>query len=169
MSAEYPTEQPDVRTGDVSGPLRVSAGPGWTVVIPGSELAWRFSRSSGPGGQSVNTMDSRVELSWDLATSGALTQEQRERVAARLASRFTRGPGGQGQVITIAAAEQRSQLRNREAARERLAGLLAAALAPPPRPRRATKPSKGAVRRRVEDKVRRSNVKRLRQPPGDRD
>jgi ribosome-associated protein len=169
MSAEFPPPRPDTRTGDVSGPLRVPAGPGWTVVIPPHELSWRFSRSSGPGGQSVNTMDSRVELSWDLASSGALTQDQRERVAARLAGRLTGGPDGQGQVLTIAAAEQRSQLRNREAARERLAGLLAAALAPPPKARRPTKPSKGAVRRRVEDKVRRSDVKRLRQRPGQQD
>jgi ribosome-associated protein len=169
MSAEHPDRSPDVRTGDVSGPLRVSAGPGWTVVIPGYELSWRFSRSSGPGGQSVNTMDSRVELSWDLAASGALTQEQRERVAARLAGRLTRGPGGEGQVLTVAAAGERSQLRNREAARDRLAELLAAALAPPPRARRPTKPSKRAVARRVESKVRRSNVKRLRQPPGHQD
>lgn len=164
MSTEWTDEQPDARTGDVSGPLRVSAGPGWTVVIPGYELSWRFSRSSGPGGQSVNTMDSRVELSWDLAASGALTPQQRERVAARLAGRFTGGPGGQ--VITIAASEQRSQLRNREAARERLAELLTAALAAPPKTRRATKPSKGAVKRRIENKVRRSNIKQLRQRPG---
>ena len=137
------------------------------LVIPGHELAWRFSRSSGPGGQSVNTMDSRVELSWDLAASTALTDAQRERLAARLAGRFTGGPDGQ--VITVAAAEFRSQLRNREAARERLTAILAAALAPPPKTRRPTRPSKGAVARRVENKVRRSNVKRLRQPPREHD
>lgn len=172
----------------MSGPLLVPAGPGGhagnagrgpqavagasgrpgrILVIPGYELSWRFSRSSGPGGQSVNTMDSRVELSWDLAASSALTAEQRERMAARLAGRFTGGPDGQ--VITVAAAEYRSQLRNREAARERLTAILAAALAPPPKSRRPTRPSKGAVARRIDDKVRRSGVKQLRRPPGEHD
>ena len=172
----------------MSGPLLVPVGPGGGVgggsggvaggaggggrsgrilVIPGYELNWRFSRSSGPGGQSVNTMDSRVELSWDLAASTALTDAQRERMTARLAGRFTGGPGGQ--VITVSAAEQRSQLRNREAARERLTAILAAALAPPPRTRRPTKPSKGAVAHRIENKVRRSNIKQLRRRPGDAD
>lgn len=177
MSAENPAGPvagpPAPRSGDVSGPLLVPAGPGGPgrpgriLVIPGFELGWRFSRSSGPGGQSVNTMDSRVELSWDLAGSTALTDEQRERLAARLAGRFTGGPGGQ--VITVAAAEFRSQLRNREAARDRLAEILAAALAPPPKPRRPTRPSKGAVARRIETKVHRSGVKRLRRPPGEQD
>jgi ribosome-associated protein len=180
MSAQDPAAIPDVRTGDVSGPLLVPAGPGGSgvgggvggasgriLVIPGYELSWRFSRSSGPGGQSVNTMDSRVELSWDLAASTALTDPQRERLTARLAGRFTGGP--EGRVVTVAAAEYRSQLRNREAARERLTEILAAALAPPPRTRRPTKPSKGAVARRVENKVRRSNVKQLRRPPGESD
>jgi ribosome-associated protein len=192
MSAENPAG-PNAgpagpRSGDVSGPLLVPAGaggggrdggggdrsvagprprPGRILVIPGYELSWRFSRSSGPGGQSVNTMDSRVELSWDLAASTALTDEQRERMAARLTGRFTGGPGGQ--VITVAAAEYRSQLRNREAARERLTEILAAALAPPPKTRRPTRPSKGAVARRIETKVHRSGVKRLRRPPGEQD
>ena len=138
-----------------SGPLRVTA----SVVIPAHELAWRFSRSSGPGGQGVNTTDSRVELSFDLAGSGALPPELKARALARLSGRLTNGQ------ITIAAAEYRSQLRNRQAARERLAALLAEALAPPPRARRATKPSKGAVARRLEDKTRRSQIKRLRRLP----
>jgi ribosome-associated protein len=138
-----------------SGPLRVTP----SIVIPPHELAWRFSRSSGPGGQGVNTTDSRVELSFDVAGSGALPPEFKARALARLSGRLTNGQ------ITIAAAEYRSQLRNRQAARERLAALLAEAVAPPPRARRATKPSKGAVARRLEDKTRRSQIKRLRRLP----
>ncbi|HEV2637355.1 MAG TPA: alternative ribosome rescue aminoacyl-tRNA hydrolase ArfB [Actinocrinis sp.] len=171
MSAQEPGSPPPPRPGQVSGPLLVPAGgsgrPGRILVIPGYELAWRFSRSSGPGGQSVNTMDSRVELSWDLAGSSALTDEQRERMTARLAGRFTGGPDGQ--VVTVAASEYRSQLRNREAARERLTAILAAALAAPPRTRRPTRPSRGAVAHRIEDKVRRSGIKQLRRPPGEHD
>src|ERR1043165_1584185 len=106
--------------------LRVN---GW-LVIPGSELKWRFSRSSGPGGQSVNTADSRVELSLDLKTTAALGPIQRARALERLSNRLVDG------VLTVAASEQRSQLRNREAALERLRDLLAAAIAPPPPKRR---------------------------------
>src|SRR5688572_13975892 len=115
-----------------------------SLVIPGVELAERFSRSSGPGGQSVNTTDSRVELSFDVARSSAFTSErQRERALDRLSGRLVDG------VLTIAASEQRSQLQNRHAARERLAALLREAIAPPPPPRRATKPSRGARERRL--------------------
>jgi ribosome-associated protein len=138
-----------------SGPLRVTP----SIVIPAHELAWRFSRSSGPGGQGVNTTDSRVELSFDLAGSAALPPELKARALARLSGRLTNGQ------ITIAAAEYRSQLRNRQAARDRLAVLLTEAVAPPPRARRPTKPSKGAVARRLEDKTRRSQIKRLRRLP----
>lgn len=138
-----------------SGPLRVTP----SFVIPPHELVWRFSRSSGPGGQGVNTTDSRVELSFDLAASGALSPELKERALSRLRGRLTNGQ------VTIAAAEYRSQLRNRQAARERLAALLAEAVAPPPRARRATKPTKGSVARRLDDKTRRSNIKRLRRLP----
>jgi ribosome-associated protein len=138
-----------------SGPLRVTP----SFVIPAHELAWRFSRSSGPGGQGVNTTDSRVELSFDLAGSGALPPELKARALARLSGRLTNGQ------ITIAAAEYRSQLRNRQAARQRLAVLLAEAVAPPPRPRRPTRPSKGSIARRLDDKTRRSQIKRLRRLP----
>ncbi|WP_328988678.1 alternative ribosome rescue aminoacyl-tRNA hydrolase ArfB [Kribbella sp. NBC_01245] len=131
------------------------------IVVPEAELNWRFSRSSGPGGQSVNTTDSRVELSFDVANTTALTPMLKDRALERLESRLVGG------VITIAASEQRSQWRNREAARTRLAALLREAIAAPPRKRRPTKPSKGAIRRRVEAKQRRSETKRLRGRPTD--
>jgi len=135
--------------------LRV--GP--TVTIPAAELAWRFSRSSGAGGQHVNTTDSRVELTWDLARSSALTTAQRDRARRRLADSLIDG------TITVTASERRSQLRNREAAMERLAGLVAGAIEPPPPPRRPTRPSRSAQRRRVDAKKRRGETKRLRRPP----
>lgn len=134
-----------------------------SVVIPESELRWRFSRSSGPGGQSVNTTDSRVELSFDVAGSTALPPILKARALERLATRLVDG------VLTIAASEHKSQWRNREAARVRLAGLLRDAIAPPPRERRPTKPSKSAVRRRLDTKHRRSNTKQLRRPPSGHD
>lgn len=140
-----------------SGPLRVTA----SVVIPAHELTWRFSRSSGPGGQGVNTTDSRVELVFDLAASEALPAPLKDRALARLAGRLTDGR------ITVVASEFRSQLRNRNAARDRLAALLAEAIAPPPRARRATKPSKASVARRLDEKSRRSQIKRLRRMPPD--
>jgi ribosome-associated protein len=136
------------------GPLRVRG----SVVIPETELRWRFSRSSGPGGQGVNTTDSRVELSFDLAASTALGYTLKARALDRLAPRLVDG------VLTIAASEQRSQLRNREAAEARLASTLAEAIAPPPRPRRPTKATKGSVERRIAGKKRRSETKRLRRP-----
>jgi len=134
------------------GPLRVSR----SVVVPEKELRWRFSRSSGPGGQSVNTADSRVQLSLDLLTTTALGPVQRARALERLADRLVDG------VLTVTAREERSQLRNREIALERLAAILAGAIAPPPRRRRPTKPSKGAVERRIAAKKRRAKTKRLR-------
>jgi ribosome-associated protein len=129
------------------------------LVLPERELRWRFSRSSGPGGQGVNTTDSRVELSFDLARSPSVPEPLRERALRRLASRLVDG------VLTIGAAEYRSQLRNRDAARERLAARLRAAMAPDPPTRRPTRPSTGAKRRRLEDKARRAAVKRLRARP----
>jgi ribosome-associated protein len=138
-----------------SGPLRITP----SLLIPAHELTWRFSRSSGPGGQGVNTTDSRVELTFDLAGSQALPADLKSRAMSRLSARLTNGR------LTIAAAEFRSQLRNRQAARDRLAATLAEAIAPPPRARRATKPSKGAVARRLADKTRRSDIKRLRRLP----
>jgi ribosome-associated protein len=136
----------------MTGPLRVTR----SVVIPERELAWRFSRSSGPGGQSVNTADSRVELSVDVARTTALGPVQRARVLERLSRRLVDG------VLTVKASEHRSQLRNREAALERMAQTLAGALAPPPPRRRPTRPTRGAVERRLADKKRRARTKRLR-------
>lgn len=132
-----------------------------SVVIPERELAWRFSRSSGPGGQSVNTTDSRVELSYDVERSSALGPTLRARALERLSDRLVDG------VLTVTASEHRSQLRNRETAERRLVATLAAALAPPPRARRPTKPSRAVRARRVERKRRRSQIKRLRRPPGE--
>ncbi|MWB97808.1 alternative ribosome rescue aminoacyl-tRNA hydrolase ArfB [Agromyces seonyuensis] len=131
------------------------------ITIPESELSWRFSRSSGPGGQGVNTADSRVELSWDVAGSGILLPVDRDRLLGRLGDRLVDG------VLTIAASEHREQLRNREAARDRLAAVVAAALRPPAPPRRATKPTKGSAERRLRAKTQRSDVKQLRRRPID--
>jgi ribosome-associated protein len=130
------------------------------VTIPGDELTERFSRSSGPGGQGVNTTDSRVELVWDLGSSD-LPAEVLDKIRRRLGSRLT------GDTLAVAASERRSQLRNREAARDRLAGLVARALEPPPPPRRATRPSRGATERRLESKKRRSATKRTRRAGAD--
>ncbi len=125
-------------------------------VIPPEELSWRFSRSPGPGGQSVNTTESRVELSFDLAGSDALPPELKERALRALAGRLAGG------TITVTASEHRSQLCNREAAAERLSALLTEATAPPPPPRRPTRPSRGARERRLAEKRRSSQIKRLR-------
>jgi ribosome-associated protein len=132
--------------------LRVN---GW-LLIPGSELHERFSRSSGPGGQSVNTADSRVELSFDVGRSSALPEWARARVAERLTGRLTGG------VLTVAASEQRSQLANRQGARARLAALLRDAVAPPQRPRVPTRPGRRANERRLEAKRNRGAIKRAR-------
>ena len=127
-----------------------------SLVVPGRELRWRFSRSSGPGGQSVNTTDSRVELSLDVGSTDALGPVLRERALTALADRLVDG------VLTVSAAEHRSQLQNRRAARARLAALLRDATAPPPRARRATRPSRAAKERRIAAKKRRGETKRLR-------
>lgn len=128
------------------------------LVIPEGELGWRFSRSSGPGGQGVNTTDSRVELIFDVAASTAFTPAQRDRILQRLSGRLIDG------VLTIVASEYRSQLRNREAARARLAAMLRHALAPDPPTRQATRPSRAARERRLAAKRRRTLTKRLRRP-----
>jgi ribosome-associated protein len=128
------------------------------LVIPPEDLSWRFSRSPGPGGQSVNTTESRVELSFDLAGSETLPPALKERALRALAGRLTGG------VITVTASEHRSQLRNREAAAGRMSALLTGATAPPPKLRRPTKPSRAARERRLADKQRRSEIKRLRRP-----
>jgi ribosome-associated protein len=126
------------------------------ITIPPDELSWRFSRSSGPGGQSVNTTDSQAELSYDLAGSAALPPVLRDRALAALAGRLSGG------VITVVASEFKSQLRNREAAAARLGALLTDATAPPRPPRRPTRPTRSSVERRLADKQRRSRLKRQR-------
>jgi ribosome-associated protein len=122
----------------MSLPVRVRG----SVVLPDAELQWRFSRSSGPGGQHVNTSDSQVELRYDLAASEALPPVWKERALERLSGRLT-----DGGVLVVRASEHRSQWRNREAAAVRLSALL----------------SGGVVERRLTDKKRRADVKRGRQ------
>ena len=129
------------------------------LTIPAAELRWRFSRSSGPGGQHVNTSDSRVELSWNVAESLALSDGQRLTLTTRLESRLVGG------VITVTASEQRSQLRNREIALAKLANLISEGLAPDGPRRRATKPTRGSNRRRLAAKVQRSATKQQRRRP----
>ena len=142
--------------------LRPARGLPDGLIVPDAELVERFSRSSGPGGQSVNTTDSRVELRWDVARSSALSEAQRDRVLARLAARLDDG------VLSIVASEHRSQWQNRTAARARLTGLLAEALEPPAPSRRPTRPSRAAKQRRVDAKRHRGELKatRRRPPPG---
>ncbi|MCY1234472.1 Peptidyl-tRNA hydrolase ArfB [compost metagenome] len=129
------------------------------LTIPAPELRWRFSRSSGPGGQHVNTSDSRVELSWNIRDSRALLDDQRLMLLTRLQRRLIAG------VVTVAASEQRSQLRNREIALAKLSGLVAEALAPEAAPRRPTKPTRGSNRRRLAAKEQRSATKQQRRRP----
>lgn len=121
--------------------------------LPDDELSWRFSRASGPGGQHVNTSDTRVELSWDLRATSALTPAQVERAAAALATRL------RGGVITIVSSQYRSQHRNREAARVRLEELVARAIVPP-RPRRPMRASRSSRTRRRASEQQRASVKR---------
>ena len=139
--------------------MDLEVGPGLT--IPESELQWRFSRSSGAGGQHVNTSDSRVQLSWDVAGSSAVTEEQRTRILERTGRRTAAG------TITVTVSERRSQLRNREAALDALRELLREALAPPAPPRRATRPTRGSQRRRLAGKQQRSATKQQRRRPSD--
>ncbi|MCU1564227.1 MAG: aminoacyl-tRNA hydrolase [Arthrobacter sp.] len=129
------------------------------LTIPTSELGWRFSRSSGPGGQHVNTSDSRVELSWNVADSAALSDGQRLMLLTRLGRRLIAG------VITVTASERRSQLRNREIALAKLSDLVAEGLAPDAARRRATKPTRGSNRRRLAAKEQRAATKRQRKRP----
>ena len=138
--------------------LVVPPGPGLPsgATIPAAELVERFSRSAGPGGQSVNTSDTRVELLFAPASSTAFTEGQRTRLVRNLAGAMTQGQ------VSIVASEHRSQLRNRIAARERLVALLREAVAPPPPPRRTTKPSRASQRRRVEAKKQLGRTKALR-------
>ena len=133
--------------------LRLTPG----LAIPAAELRWRFSRSSGPGGQNVNTTDSRVELLFDLAATPSLPPPLRARALRRLEARLVEG------CVVIAASEHRSQWQNRVAAQRRLVELLQEAIKPPPPPRRATKPTRGSVQRRLAAKKQRSAVKQQRQ------
>ncbi|MGC5040240.1 MULTISPECIES: alternative ribosome rescue aminoacyl-tRNA hydrolase ArfB [unclassified Streptomyces] len=125
-----------------------------SVLLPEAELMWRFSRSSGPGGQHVNTSDSKVELGFDLARTEALPEVWKQRALERLAGRLVDG------VVTVRSSEHRSQWRNREAAAVRLAALLAEATAPPPKPRKPTRIPRGINERRLRQKKQRSETKR---------
>jgi len=127
-----------------------------SIVIPQSELTWRFSRSSGPGGQSVNTTDSKAQLVFDLASTTSLSEHLKTRALERLDASLIDG------CIVITASEQRSQLQNRRAAERRLADTLREATAPPPRKRRPTRPSRAANDRRIKAKKSRGETKRLR-------
>ncbi|MDX6675423.1 MAG: ribosome-associated protein [Solirubrobacteraceae bacterium] len=127
------------------------------VAVPLSEVDLRASRSSGPGGQHANVTASRIEASFDVAASSALTDEQKRRVIARVGPR-----------LTAVAQDERSQARNRELALERLRSRLETALAVP-RPRRATRPTKASRRARLNAKRKRSQRKRDRRPPGPED
>jgi ribosome-associated protein len=140
------------------GDLVLAPGPGFRsgFVVPAAELLERFSRSSGPGGQGVNTTDSRVELRWHVLESPALARlspTQRLRVESALDDRLVSGE------FIIVASEHRSQRQNRVAARNRLADALRQALLPPPPPRRATRPTRGSQRRRLEAKRQRGSTK----------
>lgn len=146
--------------------LRIEPGPGAPegLTIPAADLTERFAKSSGPGGQSVNTTDSKVQLSIDFASTEALTANQRRRVLKNLQSNLD------GTVLTVSASEHRSQMHNRKEARQRMAGLIREALAPPIE-RRRTKPTRASIRRRLDAKHHRSEVKAMRRRlrPGDGD
>jgi ribosome-associated protein len=134
----------------MSGPYLIRG----SVSLPEAELMWRFSRSGGPGGQHVNTSDSRVELSLDLANTEVLPDVWKQRALERLAGRLVDG------VVTVRSSEHRSQWRNRETAAVRLAALLAEATAPPPKPRTPTRIPRGINERRLRQKKARADVKR---------
>ena len=136
--------------GDMSGPYLIRG----SVSLPEAELLWRFSRSSGPGGQHVNTSDTQVELRFDLANTEALPEVWKARALERLAGRLVDG------VVVVRASEHRSQWCNREAAAGRLAARLAEASAPPPKARRPTRIPRGVNERRLREKKQRSDTKR---------
>jgi ribosome-associated protein len=131
------------------------------VVIPRDELSARASRAGGAGGQHVNTSSTRIELLWNVGTTRALSEEQRERVLQKLSSRLD-----SEQTVRVVASDRRSQRQNRESAEARLADLVRAALVVPKK-RRATKPSRAAKQARLDSKKRLSNKKRERRWNGD--
>jgi ribosome-associated protein len=135
------------------GDLHVSAA----VVIPAAELQWRFSRSSGPGGQNVNKVETAVELGFDLEGTSAIGPFQKQRLLERLGSRCVAG------WLRVAVSDHRSQYQNRQLALARLGDLLREGLRPPPKLRKPTKPTRGAMKRRVEEKKQRGQVKQARQ------
>lgn len=140
-----------------AGNIGVMSGPYFirgAVSLPEAELMWRFSRSSGPGGQHVNTSDSQVELRFDLAATESLPEVWKERALERLASRLVNG------VVSVRSSEHRSQWRNRETALVRLTALLAEATAPPPKPRVKRKIPRGINERRLREKKQRGDTKR---------
>ena len=126
------------------------------LVIPAAALQWRFSRASGPGGQGVNTTDSRVELVLDVANCSCLGPFRRARLLEHFQSRLVEG------CLRVVVAEERSQWQNRQKALHRMAELLRQGLQPPPRARKATRPGRGAVRRRLASKRQRGDLKRQR-------
>ena len=142
--------------------LHVSPGPGAPrgLTVPAGEMVEQFSHSSGPGGQGVNTADSRVQLSLDVGATTALDDAQRARALTRLASRLAGGT-----VLVVDASESRSQWRNRQAARQRLGELLRWAVMPPAPPRRPTRPTRASRRRRLAAKRLRAEVKKGRRRP----
>lgn len=141
--------------------LTIAPGPGIPsgLTIPAADLTEQFARSSGPGGQGVNTTDSKVQLSVDLARVSVFSESQRQRAIQNLEHRLS------GTVLMVEASEQRAQFRNRTLARQRLANLIREALAPPPPDRRATRRTRGSVRRRLAAKQRRSEIKATRRRP----
>jgi len=139
----------------VNEPLEVRSN----IVIPASELSWRFDTAGGPGGQHANRAASRAELSFDLAASPSVPDRLRQRMLESLGNRVRNG------VVTVSVDESRSQWRNRAIARKRMTRLLRDASRGPQRRRRPTKPSRRAKARRREAKRRRSQTKNLRRPP----
>ncbi len=131
------------------------------VVIPAHELQWRFSRAGGPGGQGVNTTDSRVQVTFDLAASSSVPALLKQRAIRRLGDRLHDG------CLTITAAESRSQWQNRRSATLRMVEALREAMAPPPKKRRPTRPSRAAEDRRIKAKKSRGEIKRLRRSTDD--
>ncbi len=133
------------------------------LTIPGVELSFEATRAGGPGGQHVNKTSTAVQLSWSIDGSAVLTERQRQRLLERLAPRLTRHG-----VLRVRVESERSQRRNRDEARDRLAALVRDALRELPR-RRPTRVPLGARRRRLERKRRRAAIKRLRTSPGEED